>query len=561
MPINIMSNVLSSGSFTTSTTIQINAINAALANNCVAISMSYGGTSFSQALNDAFVAAKTQGRSGKGLFICASTGNNGSGTSVQYPANYVGVYGIGATTQVDTRASFSNYGNIVDISAPGSAILTTDRTGATGYSSGNYASVSGTSFSCPITAAAGAVLIYKNSSLTENQVMTILAQTADKVGGYTYAINSNYPLSTRSVELGYGRINLASAVNAVPAIGGPVDPPALHNLFVNNCSVNNVSPALGSNIVITTTQKTSSPTLTSVSPKVQYRLSNDNIWSTDDAIIGTDTSSLGNNIESEIETITYTIPASSTIGSKYILIKANYDGAISELITTDNMCSLPITLVNPGTSGIDLQAFWVSSSVVTCGTNTAPANGAVGTTGYRFRVTGTTPISAFTAKVYWENCPFAGMPSYASCTLSNLSFSTNTPLQTNALTNTWSFTACLANCGLSTNPYTVVAVGETRNLVLQILTVNGQTGDAVAGNNIAYLPVTRTTCTTATIDGVDVDFGNVEVEKEIAEPIVKIYTITGTSVDGIPLDNLASGMYIIRTFFPDGSIETKKIFK
>ena len=55
MPVNIMSAVYAGGSFGTSDVIQINGVNAAMANpTCVAIAMSYGGSSYSAALEAAF---------------------------------------------------------------------------------------------------------------------------------------------------------------------------------------------------------------------------------------------------------------------------------------------------------------------------------------------------------------------------------------------------------------------------------------------------------------------------------------------------------------------------
>lgn len=568
MPVNIMTYVTSGGNFGTSTTIQLNAINAAMANNCVGISMSYSGSAFSQALSDAFLNAKTNGRGGKGIFMCASTGNDYSATSTRYPANYVAVYGIGATTSNDVRANYSNYGNIVDISGPGSTIQTTDLTGANGYSTGNYASVSGTSFSCPITTAAGAVLIYKNPNLTEAQVMAVLAQTADKVGGYTYALNANYPFSTRSIQLGYGRINLASAVNAVPLVGNPIDnPPTLqHNFTLTNCSVSSLSANIGATVTLNTTQRTQFPSLDPVAPKVQYRFSNDNIWSADDIVIGSDTSNIGGQVELELESINFTVPATATLGTKYILIRANYDGAVPEITAIDNTCSVSLVITNPGSTGLDLRVFWINTSVVTCGNNTSPAGGAVGTTNYKFQNTGAIPITSFTAKSYWENCPWVGLPALFNCTVNSMTYSTAFPynnqiLQPNAFSSTWQFTACLASCPTNNPSYNVLNVGETRNLIVEILTVNGLTGDDFSGNNKSYLPVTRTSCNTAVVDGQEIVFDPETGEEIIDEPVTNIYTITGVLVDGIPFDQLASGIYIVRTTFSDGNVETRKIFK
>lgn len=547
MPINIMTSITSGGSFGTSIAIQINAINAAIAQGCVAISMSYGGSSYSQALNDAFIAAKNQARNGKGIFICASTGNGSSGTITQYPASYSAVYGIGATTSTDLRASFSNFGDIVDISAPGASILTTDLTGANGYNTGNYASVSGTSFSCPITAAAGALILYKNSNLTEAQVMNILASTAEKVGGYVYTFNAAYPLSTRSNELGYGRINLFNALKITPLVGNPIITPPTpeHNIIVYNCSVNNISPLLGSNLVITTSQKTTAPSLSQIMSKIQYRLSNDNIWSSDDIVIGTDTSSLGGGIEFETETITYTIPTNISTGGKYILIRGNFDGSVSESTAIDNTCSVYIVASNPGANGVDLQAFWLNPNLVTCNNSTGSA------TRFRFRNTGAVPIVSYTYRVTWENCPQAGWPTYYSCTVSTGPGYPDNVINPNGLSSTFQFNTCIGSCGLAANPFTLIPLNTTRNLVLEILTVNGQSGDSFLGNNIAYFPITRISCTQST-NGIE--------ELPVEQPIIKIYTITGMLVDGDKIEYLSSGIYIIHYQYSDHT-DIEKIIK
>jgi subtilisin family serine protease len=543
MPINIMSSVTSGGSFSTSTSIQINAINAAISQGCVAISMSYGGGGYSSALDAAFQSAKTIARNGKGIFICASTGNDYSGTAVKYPASYSAVYGIGASTSSDLRAGFSNFGTIVDISAPGASILTTDISGAGGYNAGNYASVSGTSFSCPITAAAGALLLYKNPELTEFAVMQILASTANKVGGYVYSNNPQWPYSTRSNELGYGRINLFDAIKATPLVGNPVvDPPTpIHNFFVSNCSVSNNAPTIGTTITISTQQRTNTPTLSQVTLTLQYRWSTDNVWSSNDIVIGEDQSTLGGGIEFEIENITFTVPTAT--GTGYILIRANYNDAVTELTNVDNLCSVQVTLINPGSSGTDLRVFFLNSELTTCGTNTGSAGASI-----RFQNTGSVPISSFTYRFRWDGCPIAGTPSYFNC--NNISTSQGylaNAIAPGALSGTYQQNLCIANCGLANSPYTIIPVGTTRNLIVEIISVNNTTGDDFAGNNIAILPITRISCTNSS-----------DVIEEPERPRVKIYTVTGMLVDHDQIDRLSKGIYVIQYIYSD-HMDTEKI--
>jgi hypothetical protein len=544
MPINIMSSLSSSGSFSTTSSIQINAINAAIAQGCVAISMSYGGSGYSQALDAAFLSAKTVARGGKGLFICASTGNGSSGTITQYPASYTGVYGIGASTSSDLRASFSNFGTIVDISAPGASILTTDVSGSGGYNAGNYASVSGTSFSCPITAAAGALLIYKNVDLTEFAVMQILASTAEKVGGYVYSINAQWPYSTRSNELGYGRINLFEAIKATPTVGNPViDPPTpVHNIFLSNCSASNIAPTVGTTITISTQQRTNAASLSQISPVLQYRWSTDNVWSSNDIVIGEDQSTLGGGVEFESETITFTVP--TVAGTGFVLIRANYNDAVTEVTGIDNVCSIQLTLVNPGSSGTDLRVFFLNSQIVTCGTNTGSSGATI-----RFQNTGSVPIGSFTYRFRWDGCPIAGTPSFFNC--NNISTGQGwltSPIAPGAMSGTYQQNLCIANCGLAGSPYTIIPVGTTRNLIVEIISVNGVTGDDFAGNNQAIIPITRISCT-----------NSVDSEIEPERPVVKIYTITGMLVDFDDPSRLSKGIYVIKYIFSDQTYSEKII--
>lgn len=103
---------------------------------------------------------------------------------------------VGATSSNDARSSFSNYGPFVDLMAPGSGIYTTD----SGHSS-DYASVSGTSFSCPITAGMCAMIWSADPSLSPQQVEDLLRSTCDDLGAP--GVDDDY---------GHGRVNLRRAL-------------------------------------------------------------------------------------------------------------------------------------------------------------------------------------------------------------------------------------------------------------------------------------------------------------------------------------------------------------
>jgi len=182
-------------------------------------------------LNEAYAYASTSGRGGLGVPVFASSGNDGSG-SVTYPAKLDSVIAVGATTNRDQRASYSQYGAELDLVAPGgdasAGIVTVDRKATDGYNrarkaAGNYttltgaSSVVGTSFAAPLAAGVAALMLSLNPELTADQVRTILIGTADKVGGVGYD-----PVTGFHEQYGYGRVNAGAAVASVsPDTTGP----------------------------------------------------------------------------------------------------------------------------------------------------------------------------------------------------------------------------------------------------------------------------------------------------------------------------------------------------
>jgi len=103
---------------------------------------------------------------------------------------------VSATTSSDAKASWSSYGDYVDVSAPGASILSTS-------DGGGYATVSGTSFASPATAGVVALIMAANIGLAPNDVESILESTADDLGSTGW-----------DPSFGFGRINAAAAVQA-----------------------------------------------------------------------------------------------------------------------------------------------------------------------------------------------------------------------------------------------------------------------------------------------------------------------------------------------------------
>lgn len=168
------------------------AIYYAVDNGADVLSNSWGGYYYSETLKDAVNYAHSQG-----VAIVAAAGNDNSGAP-SYPAYYDNVISVAATDSNDQKASFSNYGQWVNIAAPGADILSlraqnTDMyLGTTGYTPGDNfvpfgdpnASMyicSGTSMACPYVAGACGLLLSVNPFLTTEDVNDILANTADPI--------------------------------------------------------------------------------------------------------------------------------------------------------------------------------------------------------------------------------------------------------------------------------------------------------------------------------------------------------------------------------------------
>jgi len=107
---------------------------------------------------------------------------------------------VGATTSSDALASFSNFGSLVDFTAPGASIRTTSNGGDSSYSN-----VSGTSFACPMVAGLCGLIWSYNSLLTPQQVEDILRNSCDDLGA-----------AGLDDTFGYGRINSYEALLLTP---------------------------------------------------------------------------------------------------------------------------------------------------------------------------------------------------------------------------------------------------------------------------------------------------------------------------------------------------------
>lgn len=142
---------------------------------------------------------------GNPVSVPSASGTSNFTPNANYPANLASTIGVGASTDWDYKADYSQYGPGLDFVAPsGGGIVdlwTTDRTGSAGYDPGSdYVAIQGTSFSSPVAAGVAALMLSRNPELTASPIRTLMQNTADEIGSVSYpgGVNEFY---------GHGRIN------------------------------------------------------------------------------------------------------------------------------------------------------------------------------------------------------------------------------------------------------------------------------------------------------------------------------------------------------------------
>lgn len=176
-------------------------------NGAKIINLSFGGTG--TALDFAILQEAITYAHDKGSLIVASAGNCGDPATYQqqgctelspsiYPAAGQNVVAVGATDKDNKRASFSEFGPYVDLTAPGVEIYSA-------WLNSSYASARGTSQAAPHVAALAALVWTVNPTLKADEVESIMESSALDLG-----------TSGRDDQFGYGRIDAYRALKATP---------------------------------------------------------------------------------------------------------------------------------------------------------------------------------------------------------------------------------------------------------------------------------------------------------------------------------------------------------
>jgi hypothetical protein len=136
-----------------------------------------------------------------GITIAAASGN-GSEDYVCYPAASRHTLAVGASTIEDEWAQFSNYGDRLDLIAPGKDVPALTAPSKNNGNREYVGNASGTSLSAPHVTGTAALLKGMFPAATFNQIRTNLQKGVDKVSGMS---------STRTKKHGFGRLNIHKA--------------------------------------------------------------------------------------------------------------------------------------------------------------------------------------------------------------------------------------------------------------------------------------------------------------------------------------------------------------
>lgn len=182
----------------------VSAIRAAADYGVVAMNLSLGGTSESQAESDAIAYATA-----KGALVIASAGNDGAST-VSCPACDPNAISVAATNWRDALTSYTNYGTGLDIAAPGGECYSNTTPEGCIYSAylgGGYEWLQGTSMAAPQVTGTAAIVASK-LGLRGSALRDRILSTADDLGDPGY-----------DTRFGNGRLNSYRAVTGQALAG------------------------------------------------------------------------------------------------------------------------------------------------------------------------------------------------------------------------------------------------------------------------------------------------------------------------------------------------------
>ncbi|HFU74680.1 MAG TPA: hypothetical protein ENK66_00385 [Arcobacter sp.] len=180
------------------------------------INNSWGTGEISPVVQEKIDDMALNGRNGKGIVFVFASGNRGKENNND-ESMIKSVVGVGASDEENLRAIYSNFGNGLDVVAPGGynlGITTTNDSDNSSHTSDfikaeDYDKFQGTSASAPIVSGAIALLLEEHPNLSREEIQQIIQKSSDKIGNVEY-------INGRNDYYGYGKINIDKMLDINP---------------------------------------------------------------------------------------------------------------------------------------------------------------------------------------------------------------------------------------------------------------------------------------------------------------------------------------------------------
>ena len=336
------------------------------------VNMSIGGPT------NAAMTAAVENLTAAGVLSVVAAGNSNTDACTSSPASAPNALTVAASNQTDARAYFSNYGNCVDIFAPGMAIISDDA-----FAAGGSKSMSGTSMASPHVAGAAALVLGQNPRFSPAEVTAALKDNA-RQGVITDAQSANSGL------LNIQFLN-ATTPPAPPIIGVPDAPTgvAVSGITKTDAVVNWVAPLSDGGAAVT-------------GYKVEYRSSAVSAWQQISATTNTATlTGLTGATNYQVQVSAMNLAGTSLPSSivNFTTLGDLPGAPLSPSVTSDRGDSITLTWAAPTSNGGNAitgypvqqlkSGVWTQIGIGSATSRTLNVTGLTPATAYSFRIAAT----------------------------------------------------------------------------------------------------------------------------------------------------------------------------